>query len=586
MVFNAGNSMKMANSSRKPLLRLLILLPLLLVACKEKKSGNQQNKDIPWYKTATIYSLEVGTFKDSNGDGIGDFKGLTEKLGYIDSLGANTIWLAPIMPSPGKDDGYDVTDFYSVNPKFGTMKDFREFLREAKKRKIRVLMDLVLNHTSDEHPWFRAARKDSTSKYRLWYVWADKKPKDANLGMVFPGVQKETWSYDSVAHKYYFHRFYKFQPDLNYGNPDVQQESFKILKFWLKQGVDGYRLDAMPFIIDLPETGSENPDRMIQLVAEMRRQVQSVKSDALLLGEANLSPKENKDYFGEENDGLQMMFNFYANQYLFYALASADVKPLVTALEDTKKKPQAAQWGYFLRNHDEIDLARLSEDQRNLVYAKFGPDTTMQLYDRGIRRRLAPMLNNPQLLRMAYSLLFSLPGTPVVRYGEELGMGDDLRLKERLSVRTPMQWSSAKNAGFSTSHKPFRPVISHGNFDYKKINVQSELADNNSLLNFIKQLIQLRKECPEIGIGSFTLPKTNSEHVLALLVSYGEKSTLVLHNFSPKTETVEVRLPDNQHGTIIPLLPVKSTQKVNTEGKIVLKMGAYAYQWYRFAKQE
>ncbi|HTF80886.1 MAG TPA: alpha-amylase family protein, partial [Cytophagales bacterium] len=429
----------------------------------------------------------MATFKDSNHDGIGDFNGLTSKLGYLDSLGVDVVWLAPFMPSPRKDDGYDVTDYYSINPKFGTDIDFENFIAAAKRRKIKVIMDIVLNHTSIEHPWYNEARRNPASPYHNWYVWADKRPKDADEGLVFPGVQKETWTYDSVAGKYYFHRFYDFQPDLNYSNPQVQQESYRILQYWLKKGVDGYRLDAVPFIIDLPETGSEKPKRMLRLIPEMRNAVKDVKKDAVLLGEANLSPKENKDYFGENNNGMQMMFNFYANQYLIYALASGELKPFKRAIEDTKVKPQAAQWAFFLRNHDETDLARLSRRQRELIYSKFGPEPHMQLYNRGLRRRLAPMLNNSKQLKMAYSLLFSLPGIPVIRYGEEIGMGDDFSLQERLSVRTPMQWNSEKHGGFSGAALTFRPLIQDSAFGYKKINVAAQWQDTASLLNLIKQ---------------------------------------------------------------------------------------------------
>ena len=559
-------------------IRLIVLyVSLLLSACGQKEKKEQTTGNIPWYKNSFIYNLEVGTFKDSDGDGLGDFKGLTQKIDYLDSLGVDVIWLAPFMPSPGGDDGYDITDYYSVNPKLGTMQDFKTFVAEAKKRDIRIIMDIVLNHTSVEHPWFRSARADSNSKYRLWYVWADKKPKDADKGMVFPGVQKETWTFDEKAQKYYFHRFYKFQPDLNYGNPDVQREAFNVVKYWLRQGVDGYRLDAVPFIIDLPETGSEDPERMLNLVAKLRSEMKSVKSDALMLGEANLSPGENKDYFGEENSGMQMMFNFYANQYLFFSLASGETEDLVKALEDTRKKPLAAQWAYFLRNHDEIDLARLTDKQRNLIFSKFGPDTNMQLYDRGIRRRLAPMLNNPTQLRMAYSLLFAFPGAPVIRYGEELGMGDDLSLKERLSVRTPMQWSDEKNAGFSTAQKPFRPVISAGNYSYQKVNVEKQEKDPRSLLHFIKQLVKIRKDHPELGLGTFEILDTGSEKILALKYQYKNKAMLTIHNFGQEQEKFDLAGQLSGIESLTDLFSGKKLSIAQAPGSLE----GYAYRWYQ-----
>ncbi|WP_374164414.1 alpha-amylase family protein [Arcticibacter sp. MXS-1] len=558
---------------------LQLAIVIFLLSCgRTEKQGTETQQDT-WYKNAFIYNVEVGTFKDSDGDGLGDFKGLIQKLPYLDSLGVDVIWLSPFMPSPGKDDGYDITDYYRVNPKLGTMADFDRFLAEAKSRKIRVITDIVLNHTSVEHPWFRKARADSNSKYRLWYVWADKKPADADKGMVFPGVQKETWSYDSVAKKYYFHRFYKFQPDLNYGNPDVQREAFNILKFWLKKGVDGYRLDAVPFIIDLPETGSENPERMLNLVARFRKEMKAVKPDALMLGEANLAPEENKDYFGDNGEGMQMMFNFYANQYLFYALASGNISELVKALRDTKQKPPAAQWAYFLRNHDEVDLARLSTKQRNLIFAKFGPDSNMQLYERGIRRRLAPMLNNARQLRMAYSLLFSLPGAPVIRYGEEIGMGDDLSLQERLSVRTPMQWSLQVNGGFSSSRTTVRPVISFGSYGYQRLNVAEQQRSPGSLLNFITHLSALRKQHPEIGLANFEVLDSKTDHILAIDYRYQKKRLMIIHNFSKEPLAFHLDPAWSVAGTLNELLSGRKL-KIGRPDNVKIELEGYACRWY------
>ncbi|MBK1438436.1 alpha-glucosidase C-terminal domain-containing protein [Parapedobacter sp. ISTM3] len=530
-----------------------------------------------WYKNSIIYNLEVGTFKDSDGDGIGDFQGLIQKLGYLDSLGVDVIWLAPFNPSPGNDDGYDVKDYYTINPKFGTMDDFDLFMAEAKKKGMKVISDVVLNHTSIEHPWYEEARRSPDSRYRRWYVWSADLPDDADKGMVFPGVQRTTWSYDSIAGLYYFHRFYPFQPDLNYTNPEVQQEAFKILRFWLEQGMDGYRLDAVPFIIDVPETGSETPQRMMQLVPTMRNIMRDAKHDALMLGEANLSPQENKDYFGEDNNGMQMMFNFYVNQFLFYALATQELRLFIKAIEDTKEKPSTAQWAHFLRNHDEIDLDRLGERRREEVYAKFGPDTSMQLYGRGIRRRLAPMLGDPKQLRMAYSLLYALPGTPVIRYGEEIGMGDDLSLKERLAVRTPMQWSGAPHGGFTSADTPFRNVISHGPYGYQQVNVMQQLTDSTSLLNHIKRLIRTRKACPEIGLADFEIIPANSKYIFAVRYDYGDKSLLTIHNFSDKPQAFRLEhrlLADNQ------LTDLFSGQPVPVEDD-QLKLDGYGYGWYR-----
>jgi len=552
------------------LLLLLTAFPVFFSAAQDTDSADR----VPWYKNCLFYSIEVGTFKDSDGNGIGDFKGLTEKLNYLDSLGVDALWLAPFYPSPKQDDGYDVTDYYSIDSLYGTEEDFREFLARAHSKGIKVISDIVLNHTSIAHPWFREARADKKSPYRTWYVWADERPEDAGKGMVFPGVQKETWTFDSIAGQYYFHRFYKFQPDLNYSYTQVQQEAFKILRYWLRKGMDGYRLDAVPFIIDRPETGSERPERIMDLVPKMRNVMKLEKEDALMLGEANLSPEENKDYFGADNNGMQMMFNFYVNQYLFYALASGKIRLLKKALEDTKEKPEAAQWGHFLRNHDEIDLARLKEKQRNEVFRRFGPDSAMQLYHRGIRRRLAPMLQDSSQIRFAYNLLFSLPGTPVIRYGEEIGMGDDLTLKERLSVRTPMQWSGEPNAGFTEAPRAFREVIDEGPYHYKQVNVAAQLKDSGSLLNFIKKTAQLRKQHPEIGAGHFTILPVSSRFVLAMRYQYKDRVLLTLHNFSDKPQKFRIKskaLKGKQ------LLQVTDGLAVNP-GQVSLE--GYGFGWY------
>ncbi|WP_207421138.1 alpha-amylase family protein [Desertivirga brevis] len=551
---------------------------VLLFSCKEKTKQQVQTGEIPWYKTSVIYNVDIDAFKDSDGSGTGDFKGLTQELDYLKWLGVNVIWLSPFQPTPDQDDGYDVSDYYTIDKRLGTKADFDSFISEAKKRNIKVVMDLVLNHTSVEHPWFQQARKDTTSKYFSYYVWSKERPEDWNKGMGFPKVEKETWTFDSLAKQYYFHRFYTFQPDLNVENKDVQLEMKKALQYWLKQGLDGYRLDAVPFIIDLPKTGADNPENKIEFLTEIRKTVQEIKPDALLLGEANVEIDKNIEYFGEQGDRLQMMFNFFGNQYLFYAFASGNVKDFVKALEDTKEKPVSAQWAYFLRNHDEIDLGRLPKNKLGLVYSKFAPDTSMRLYDRGIRRRLAPMFsNNKKQLEMAYSLLFSLPGTPVIRYGEEIGMGDDQSLKERLAVRTPMQWNPGPNAGFSTAKTTFRPLISLGEFNYKKVNVEAQKKTPGSLLNFTKKLIDIRKQHPEIGLGTWKILETKSESVLAIRYDYKGKSLIMIHNFSEEPEKTRVDT-EVKSGSLEDLF-TKSSLKVS-DPKLDVNLEAYGYKWY------
>ncbi|HZS03966.1 MAG TPA: alpha-amylase family protein [Blastocatellia bacterium] len=533
-----------------------------------------------WYKNTIIYSLDVKTFMDANGDGIGDFEGLMRRLDYLHSLGVETVWLAPFQPSPNRDNGYDITDYYGVDPRHGSSGDFVEFMHRANKLGIKVIIDLVLNHTSDEHPWFQAARQDKRSKYRDWYVWSESRPPDWNEGMVFPGVQEAVWSRDEQAGEYYFHRFYDFMPDLNIDNPDVRTEVRRIMGYWLELGVAGFRVDAVPFLIESPARGGRKAEEKFEYLAEMRRFLQWRRGDAVFLGEANVTPAEARDYFGAHDDGLHLMFNFYVNQHLFYALATADTGPLSEALRATRELPHGAQWAQFLRNHDELDLGRLSAEQRAKVFERFGPEEGMQLYRRGIRRRLAPMLADRRRLEMAYSLLFALPGTPVLRYGDEIGMGDDLGLRERDAVRTPMQWSDAAQSGFSASPKTAQPVIGGGPFGYERVNVEAQRRDPDSLLNWMAQMIRLRKECPEIGWGGWEILETGEPAVLALRYDWRGNSLVLIHNFGGQPRRVRVKPGCEGEELLINLLREEQSE-ADREGRHGLELEAYGYRWYR-----
>ena len=536
-------------------------------------------KDL-WYKNAVIYCLNVGTYMDANADGIGDFVGLMRRLDYLAGLGISCIWLMPFQPSPQRDDGYDITDYYGVDPTFGTLGDFVDFTHEAKQRGIRLIIDLVVNHTSDKHPWFQAARRDKHSKYRNYYVWSKKRPKNANQGMVFPGVQKTTWSYDPEAGEYYFHRFYEFQPDLNTSNPEVQAEIRKIMGFWIQLGVDGFRMDALPFVIQKKGAGQAGTEQY-PMLRDIREFLQWRRGDSIILAEANVVPKINMQYFGDDGDRMHMMFNFHANQALFYALATADSRPLIRALEATRERPASAQWGIFLRNHDELDLGRLTPAQRRRVFEAFGPEKNMQLYDRGIRRRLAPMLNGDQRrLELAYSLLFSLPGTPVIRYGDEIGMGDDLSLPERNCARTPMQWSSEPHAGFTRAKKPELPVISSGAYAYDRVNAAEQRRDPQSLLNWTERMIRMRKEVPEFGWGDFKAVDTGNPAVLALRYSWRNNDVLTVHNLRNEAVEVELRLPGEAGKKLVSLFDHEhSDARPGGRHRLVLK--PYGYLWYR-----
>jgi maltose alpha-D-glucosyltransferase/alpha-amylase len=536
-----------------------------------------------WYKNGVFYCLSVGTYMDANGDGIGDFKGLLRRLDYLNGLGITAIWLMPFQPSPGKDDGYDISDYYGVDPRYGTLGDFVEFTHGCRQRGIRVIIDLVVNHTSDAHPWFRNARSSRDSEYRDWYVWADKKPANAGKGMVFPGVQKSTWTRDKEAKAWYFHRFYDFQPDLNTSNPLVQAEILKIMGFWIQLGVSGFRMDAVPFVIATKGAKVRTPVEQYDMLRSFREFLQWRQGNAIILAEANVLPETDMEYFGDDGDRMQMMFNFFVNQNLFYALASSDSRPLAKALKATRPRPATAQWGLFLRNHDELDLGRLTKAQRDVVFRKFGPDKNMQLYDRGIRRRLAPMLGGDRRrLELAYSLMCTLPGTPVIRYGDEIGMGDNLDLPERNCARTPMQWSTEPHAGFTESDKPASPVIDKGPYGFEHVNVAKQRRDINSMLNWMERIIRMRKEVPEVGWGDFKVIAARDPAVLIIRYDWRNNSVLFVHNLDEKPREISFAtgLPGDAGKHLINLL-TEDHSHASARGKHTLMLEAYAYRWYR-----
>jgi maltose alpha-D-glucosyltransferase/alpha-amylase len=534
-----------------------------------------------WYKNAIVYCLSVGTYLDTNADGIGDFQGLLRRLDYLQGLGVTAIWLLPFQPTPGRDDGYDVSDYYGVNPRYGSLGDFVEFTQGCRQRGLRVLIDLVVNHTSDQHPWFQEARKDPKSKYRDWYVWSKKKPRDANKGMVFPGVQKSTWNYDDAAKAWYFHRFYDFQPDLNTSNPEVQAEILKIMGFWLQLGVSGFRMDAVPFVISAKGPNVRRPVENYDMLRMLREFLTWREGDAIILAEANVIPHVDMNYFGTSGERLQMMFNFEVNQHLFYALASADTRPLIKALQTTKPRPATAQWAQFLRNHDELDLGRLTKKQRDAVFAAFGPEPNMQLYKRGIRRRLAPMMQGDRRrLELAYSLMMTLPGTPVFRYGDEIGMGDNLDLPERNCARTPMQWSNEPRAGFTESDRPVLPVISQGAYGFEHVNVAAQKRDPNSLMDWTERMIRMRKEVPEIGWGDFSIIPTGKPEVLAIHYDWRNNSVLFVHNLSAVPTEVEFGSAGKVDGQLVNLL-ASDHSTPDASGKHCILLEPYGYRWFR-----
>jgi len=537
-----------------------------------------------WYKNAIIYCLDVEKYVDSNGDGIGDFGGLTRRLDYLAGMGITCVWLQPFYPSPNRDNGYDVADYYGVHPKHGTLGEFVEFMNHAQQIGLRVIVDLVINHTSNRHPWFQSARKDPASPYRDWYVWSKTRPAEWNKGMVFPGVQKATWTRDPVADEYYFHRFYEFQPDLNTLNPAVQREMMRIMGFWLQLGVSGFRMDAVPFMIEQKGAGV-TPRKDYEMLHLLQDFLQWRRRDAIFLAEANVPPDESMDYFGENGERIQMMLNFAVNQRVFYALATEDIKPLVRALEATYKRPPAAQWVNFLRSHDELDLGRLTDTQRERVFQAFAPAKEMQLYNRGIRRRLAPMLDNDRRkLELGFSLLFTLPGTPMLQFGDEIGLGDDLSLPERECARTPMQWSSEPHGGFTTGKRPVLPVISDPIYGYQRVNVEAQRRDPHSMLNWMERKIRMRRECPEISWGDWKILKTDQPGVLIMRYEWDDHTLVTLHNFTGKPCAVVLDRGavggDTGTGELVDLLATNDS-RADENGRYVVELQPYDYRWLR-----
>ena len=539
-----------------------------------------------WYRTGVFYSLDVGVFQDANGDGVGDFQGLMARLDYLGRLGVSTIWLNPIYPSPWRDGGYDITDYYDLHPRLGSLGDFATMMHEAGERGIRVMLDLVVNHTSDQHPWFQSARSDPNSPFRDWYVWSETEPPDRYEGMVFPGVENETWTYDEVAHAWYRHRFYRFEPDLNTDNPAVREEIQKIAMFWLGLGVSGFRMDAAPFLIESRTSPTRHRD--YAFLRDLRESLSWHRGDSVMLAEANVSDDELQEYFGQA-DGtatrVLMVFAFRLNQALILALARQDARPVAATLHELPSLPRHGQWATFLRNHDEVDLGRLTEEERQEVATAFAPDPDMWAYGRGIRRRLAPMLGGDRRrMELAYSLQMSMPGTPVIRYGEEIGMGDRLDLPEREAIRTPMQWDGTPGAGFSSAD-PSRfvaPLVDDGPYSYQKVNVTDERLDPNSLLTWFERTLHGLRECEEIGSGDHEIIDVGPPSVMVHKATGRTGTTLFVHNLADQPCRLNVGyLHDSQQDPLSFLADSDYGTDVDLEE---LDVAGYGYRWIRLRR--
>jgi maltose alpha-D-glucosyltransferase/alpha-amylase len=525
-----------------------------------------------WHTNAIFYELYLRAFRDSNGDGHGDFAGLREKLDYLQWLGVDCIWLLPVYPSPLKDDGYDIASFYGINPDFGFLEDFRMTVEEVHRRGMKIIADLVVNHTSDQHPWFIESRRSKDSPMRDFYVWSPTDDKYKDTRIIFLDTEKSNWTYDEQTGEYYWHRFYSSQPDLNYDNPAVQEEMLKIIHFWMEQGIDGFRVDAVPYLFEREGTNCENLPETHDYLKRMRRYIDEHFPEAIFLGEANQWAHELRPYFGDENgDEFHLCFHFPVMPRLYMALARQDRTSVVEVLADTPEIPENAQWATFLRNHDELTLEMVTEEDRQFMWQHYSPDPKQRM-NLGIRRRLAPLMqNDPRRILLMNSLLFTLPGAPVLYYGDEIGMGDDISLFDRNGVRTAMQWTAETNAGFSDApaEKLYAPVINDPEFGYSRVNVAAQKDDKSSLLNTVRRMIHTRKDLPLLAKGELTWLDELPVELLCFWREENGQRLLALHNLSDSPR--EVTLPE---GAFRDLLNGDAETLSGT-----VSLPAYGYRW-------
>ena len=538
-----------------------------------------------WWKNAVVYCLDVKRFADSDGDGWGDFRGLAGKVDYLADLGVTCLWLMPFYPSPMRDDGYDITDYYGIDPRLGTFGDFVEFMRTAHDRGMRVITDLVPNHTSDEHPWFRSARQGRDAPFHDWYVWADEKPAESPSDVAFPGEETSIWEYAPECDRYYLHRFYRFQPDLDVSNPAVRDEIARIAGFWLELGVSGFRIDAVPALLQADDDAARArlPDPHVFL-RDLRAFLGRRAGDSVLLGEVNLPHDQQRLFFGDGHaTELSACFDFITMQNLWLSMARQDASPVAHAVESRPALATPAQWGTFVRNHDELTLDGLTVGERQEVFAAFGPKKSMQVYDRGLRRRAPTMLDgDPDRLRLLYSLMFSIPGTPVLFYGEEIGMGENLAADQRLAVRTPMQWTGGRNAGFSDAPSAdlVSPVV-RGAYGPRSVNVDQQRSDPDSMHTFVRSLVRAYRECPELGWGAFALLDCDQPGVLAHRCTWQDRAVVALHNLTDRPVSATVTLPEGV-GPVRLAEPLGDVRlETDRHGRLDVRLGRYGRQWLR-----
>ncbi len=537
-----------------------------------------------WYKQAIIYQVHVRTFYDSNGDGIGDFEGLTEKLDYLQRLGITAIWLMPFFPSPLRDDGYDISDYYSVHKNYGSLEDFKTFLKAAHQHGIRVIVESVLNHTSDQHPWFKESRSSRDNPRRDWYVWSETDVPYHGTRIIFLDTEMSNWAWDPISKSYYWHRFFSHQPDLNYDNPAVREEMWRVMKFWLDIGVDGFRLDAVPYLVEREGTNCENLPETHAILKELRARLDAEYPGRMLLAEANQWPADLRPYFGDA-DEFHMAFHFPLMPRMFMGLKLEDRKPIVEILQQTPEIPPSCQWCLFLRNHDELTLEMVTDIERDYMYDAYAQDKTMRL-NLGIRRRLAPLLDNDRKsIELMNSMLMSMPGTPIVYYGDEIGMGDNVFLGDRNGVRTPMQWNGGWNAGFSEADPEslYSPLILNPVFGYQALNVQSQQRSHHSLLSWMRQLISVRKSTPAFGSGTIEFLQPANHRVLAYVRQSGNDRVLVVNNLSSAAQAVELDLRRYKGYLPIEMFGRNIFPRIG-ELPYLLTMGPHQFYWFRLRR--
>jgi maltose alpha-D-glucosyltransferase/alpha-amylase len=524
-----------------------------------------------WYKNAVFYEISVRAFKDSNGDGHGDLRGLTEKLDYLQILGVDCVWIMPIYQSPLRDDGYDISDYYNIAESFGTIDDFKALIDAAHVRNIRIVMDLVLNHTSDEHPWFQASRSDRNSPYRDYYVWSDTDQKYKDARIIFLDTEPSNWTWDEKAGQFYWHRFYASQPDLNFDNPKVQDEMFNVARFWLDLGIDGFRADAVPYLFEREGTNCENLPETHAFLKTLRTFIDKNYPGRILLCEANQWPEDVRPYFGD-GDEFNMGFHFPIMPRIFMAIKKGRIDDVVEILRRTPPIPENCQWCTFLRNHDELTLEMVTEEERQWMWEQYAPDARMKL-NLGIRRRLSPLFDNDRRkIQLANSLLFTLPGSPIIYYGDEIGMGDNLDLPDRNGVRTPMQWDKSINAGFTTG-KPYMELV-EGRLGYQHINVASQLADKNSLFQSIRRMVNIRKQHPALGRGAMEWVITDNPSFAVYTRRYHDDDLLIINNLGSTAQSIS--LPFELHGDYVDLI----SNEVQIIGSLVT-LQPYTYLWLK-----